>query len=71
MNGRRKAPRWFLDWVALQMKEMGLEQCPQMPCFFRGPEPGQLVEVHMDDFHGTGPGAWVEWFLGEWGNGRR
>jgi len=45
-------------------ESMGLERYEAIPCFYRYPASRIGVEVHMDDFHGTGRMSEATWFLG-------
>lgn len=56
LRGRRKGPKAWLDHAGALMRRLGFEQSEAMPCFFYFRSRKLLIELHMDDFHGTGPG---------------
>lgn len=62
---RRKRPKSWLLFAPRVLRNPGSEQTEVQPCFLREVSRGLLVEVHMDDFHGCGPDASIEWALAE------
>ena len=53
--GRRIAGQKFVDWAAKQSESEGFERSLVAPWFFHHGPKDNSMEVHMDDFHGTGP----------------
>ncbi|OLQ03440.1 Retrovirus-related Pol polyprotein from transposon TNT 1-94 [Symbiodinium microadriaticum] len=53
--GRRVAGQKFVDWAAKQSASEGFERSVVAPWFFHHGPKDISMEVHMDDFHGTGP----------------
>ena len=51
LSGRRHAGT---RWVA-RLEEQSFDRCEAAPQFFANYELDVLIEVHMDDLHGTGP----------------
>ena len=55
LPGRRKAAQAWVEFVAEVLLRRGFTRCVSMPCFFMHVETKVCLEVHMDDFHVTGP----------------
>ena len=54
--GRRKATRKFADHMsAILVNECGLEQSKAAPHLYRCLRRGIVYEMHVDDYHATGP----------------
>eukprot|EP00439_Symbiodinium_sp_Y106_P010598 s784_g1.t1 len=51
----RIAGQKFVDWAAKQSESEGFERSLVAPWFFHHGPKDISMEVHMDDFHGTGP----------------
>ena len=61
--GRRVAGQKFVDWAAKQSCSEGFDRSIVAPWFFHNAARDISMEVHMDDFHGTGPEKEVIEFL--------
>lgn len=51
LYGRQQASQRFNELVAKMLIDLGFEQCPMQPQWFKHFENDQEVEVHQDDFH--------------------
>jgi hypothetical protein len=67
LNGRRAGAQWWLDLVQKVLTDMGFEQHAALPFFYVHRLQGLTIEVHMDDFYGTGPTTAIAWFRDEIG----
>ena len=55
LPGRRTAGKRWIDHASqILMEDVGMERCLECPCFVKS-QRGVSLELHMDDFHGTGP----------------
>jgi hypothetical protein len=55
LAGRRKAPQKWLDFASSVLDRHDWQRCVAIPYLFRHPATSSVMEVHMDDFHATGP----------------
>ena len=53
-----RPPRLWEKWIdysaAILVDDLEMALCAECPCFFKS-KSGVVIELHMDDFHGTGP----------------
>ena len=55
LPGRRTAGKRLIDHAAgILVVDLEMARCAECPCFFKS-KSGVVIELHMDDFHGTGP----------------
>ena len=54
LPGQRLGGRGWVETATKRLEGEGFVRCEALPQFFRRPEDGIVIEVHMDDFHGTG-----------------
>ena len=57
LPGRRAAGKHWSEFFKDELTERGFQACPNFPQIFSQPEAGMMLDVHMDDAHGTGPDA--------------
>ena len=70
LYGQRKAPQQWTEFVAkVLVDHLGLIRDVACPNIYYGTKtssfPQMVVDTHADDFHGTGPTAVLQEFLGE------
>eukprot|EP00971_Amphidinium_carterae_P205497 4078495-Amphidinium_carterae.1 len=65
LYGRRPAATKWIKWASDIIKSCEFEQFVGAPYIFFNADRQCLVELHMDDFYGTGPLEAVEWFKSE------
>ena len=65
LPGQRDAGAEWVSTAARKFVSKEYERCPGLPQFFFRRSDRVLIEVHMDDFHGTGPIANVPAALAE------
>ena len=55
LPGRRTAGKRWIDHAAgILVDDLEMARCAECPCFFKS-KSGVVIELHMDDFHVTGP----------------
>ena len=65
LPGQRVGGRGWVDYASDRLCKERFERCEALPQFFRRPEDGIVIEVHMDDFHGTGEALAAEGCLAQ------
>lgn len=65
LYGRRKASKAFNEFMVKELTKLGFVQCAPAPHFFRQDEKDMDLELHQDDWHGTGPDESLDWFAEE------
>ena len=56
LPGRRAGGKNWIDYAAGRIQSRGFERCPSSGQFYWNRELRCLIELHMDDVHGTAPG---------------
>eukprot|EP00959_Pyramimonas_sp_CCMP1952_P011017 230807-Pyramimonas_sp.AAC.1 len=69
LYGERDASRGFSDFMNRTLvSEMGFEQCPDQPCFYRRDRDAVDLELHQDDIYATADDVELQAFTTELGS---
>ena len=63
LPGQRAAGAGWIKTARARLEGEGFECCPALPQFYFRRADRALIEVHMDDFHGTAPAGSVNALL--------